>query len=76
MIGFPLKIYVVENLTDFLDLLPSAEGFAQALTSNKRAPDSVREGAHGPPKSARSMPANVRAVLKRREGRSKAKLNI
>jgi hypothetical protein len=75
MIGFPLKIYVVENLTDFLDL-PSAEGFAQALTSNKRAPDSVREGAHGLPKSARSMPANVRAVLKRREGRSKAKLNI
>jgi len=75
MIGFPLKIYVVENLTDFLDL-PSVEGFAQALTSNKRAPDSVREGAHDPPKSARSMPANIRAVLKRIEGRSKAKLNI
>jgi hypothetical protein len=75
MIGFPLKICVVENLTDFFDLLPSAEGFAQALTS-KRAPDSVRAGAHGRQKAHEVCRRIVRVVLKRREGRSKAKLNI
>jgi hypothetical protein len=64
MIGFPLKICVVENLTDFSDLLPSAEGFAQALTS-KRAPDSVRAGAHGRQKSARSMPANCQGGVEK-----------
>jgi hypothetical protein len=58
VIGFPLKICVVENLTDFSDLLPSAEGFAQALTS-KRAPDSVRAGAHSRQKSAANCQGGV-----------------